>query len=57
MFDDEIKCENCEFELESESEIFPYEETNLCQLCYDEQKRLDEIDVQEWETEGLNDYE
>ena len=57
MFDDELKCEKCGFEFENEAEIFPYEEYDYCQFCYDEQKRRDEIAIQEWETEGFNDYE
>lgn len=49
-------CNKCKTPFKREGDIFPYEEFELCEVCYDKQMRLDEMEVQEWEYDDTRDY-
>lgn len=49
-----LACDKCECVYESENDLLPYEELNVCESCYDELRLEDERQVQEWETEGYD---
>lgn len=60
MISDEIKdkiiCDECELEVTSKDDLFPYEGMNVCIDCYDKLNVVDELELHDWEAEGY-DYE
>lgn len=54
--EDGFCCNKCKVPFKSEGDIFPYDDLELCQPCYDKQMRQDEMEVQEWECDNTRDY-
>lgn len=56
IIDNNKMCSECEHEIPSKEELLPYEDRYVCEDCFDDLRRADEQEYQEWETEGY-DYE
>lgn len=51
-----LMCFECEHNMSSDDDLLPYEDRYVCEECFDNLRRADEQEYQEWETEGY-DYE
>lgn len=56
-YDDTLICDECEREVNTENDLYPYEDMNVCIRCHDKLKLRDEQDVIKWETEEYNEYD
>ena len=54
---EELFCEKCERDVNSENDLLDYEDMRVCEYCFDELRRLDEQVYQGMSTEGFDDYE
>jgi len=54
--DGTIKCEVCEMVIESESDLFNYDEQDMCETYYDNARLEDEMDNIELELDEMDEW-